>query len=425
VSHETLNLITIPLFSGAIGYLTNLSGVWMLFYPVRFAGFRLPGLAPVAELLPRKIQQIPGVMQSGVGWQGIIPSRAAKMGSIAVDKGIAKLGSPAEFYQQLEPDKIAEHIVESSRDDMRDVVDRIMEREHPRLWNDVPPRVREAVHARVQQQLPDIVHSVTDDIGTNIDQLLDVKLMVIRRFEEDPSIANRVFLDIGRKELRFMINFGFFFGFLLGIPVAFITQALPGQWWALPICGVIVGYTTNWMGLWMIFQPVEPRKIGPWKIHGLFIRRQPEVADVYARIVADDIVTLGNIGDELLTGPRADRTRAMIEASLRPALDRAVGIARSAVKVAVGATGYERLRESVATEAVDYTMTPLSDEAFNERQSAAVRKLFAERIRELPHSDFSEMLRSAMREDEWLLLLHGAVLGFGAGCLHLLIFGAG
>ena len=38
-------------------------------------------------------------------------------------------------------------------------------------------------------------------------------------------------------------------------------------------------------------------------------------------------------------------------------------------------------------------------------------------------ADFSEMLRSGMREDEWLLLLHGAVLGFGAGCLHLLIFG--
>ena len=70
-------------------------------------------------------------------------------------------------------------------------------------------------------------------------------------------------------------------------------------------------------------------------------------------------------------------------------------------------------------------MTPLSDEAFNEQQSARVRELFAERIRELPYSDFSEMLRSAMREDEWLLLLHGAVLGFGAGCLHLLIFGAG
>ena len=28
-----------------------------------------------------------------------------------------------------------------------------------------------------------------------------------------------------------------------------------------------------------------------------------------------------------------------------------------------------------------------------------------------------------MKEDEWLLFLHGAVLGFGAGLLHLAIFG--
>lgn len=49
--------------------------------------------------------------------------------------------------------------------------------------------------------------------------------------------------------------------------------------------------------------------------------------------------------------------------------------------------------------------------------------LIAKRTRELPYPDFAEMLRSAMREDEWLLYLHGAVLGLGAGLLHLAIFG--
>jgi hypothetical protein len=34
VDGETLSLITVPIFTGAIGYLTNWSGVWMLFYPV-------------------------------------------------------------------------------------------------------------------------------------------------------------------------------------------------------------------------------------------------------------------------------------------------------------------------------------------------------------------------------------------------------
>src|SRR5205085_3339803 len=106
--------LTIPLFTGAIGYVTNWSGIWMLFNPITFKGFRLPGLAAINQLLPRKVQQIPGVMHGGVGWQGIIPSRAAKMGSIAVDKGIAKLGSPADFYKQLQPDKIAEHVLPTS-----------------------------------------------------------------------------------------------------------------------------------------------------------------------------------------------------------------------------------------------------------------------------------------------------------------------
>jgi len=419
---ELIKEVSIPVFTGAIGYLTNWSGVWMLFYPVRFAGWRLPGLGSLASLLPRRIQQIPGVMQGGVGWQGIIPSRAAKMGSIAVDKGVAKLGSPAEFYRRLEPEAIAEHILDTARDDIDDVVERIMEREYPEAWGNVPARVRRAVHARVQQQLPDIVRSVTDEIGAHIDQLLDIKLMVIRRIEQQPELANRIYLEVGRKELRFIINFGFFFGALLGVPVIFLTEAAP-YWWVLPIAGVVIGYVTNWMALWLIFEPTEPHRLGPLKMHGLFLRRQPEVSEVYGEIIADDIVTLSNIGDELLRGPRADRTRQMIEGALRPAVDRAAGPARLAVRTAIGGSRYDTIRESVASEAVDYTMHPLTDPEFNRRQSAAVRTMITERMRELPYPDFTELLRSGMREDEWLLLLHGAVLGFVAGCIHLLIFG--
>src|SRR4051795_9881398 len=351
---DLVALLTVPLFTGAIGYLTNWSGVWMLFQPVRFAGWHLPGLAPLLRFLPRKIQQIPGVMHGAVGWQGIIPSRAAKMGSIAVDKGIAKLGNPAEFYRELDPEQIAEHILATARGDIRDVVERIMEREHPQLWHDVPPRVREAVHERVQEQLPDVVRTVTDEIGENVDQLLDIKLMVIKRIEENPELANRIYLEVGRKELRMMVNFGFIFGFIQGIPLAFITQAVP-HWWVLPIGGVIIGYVTNWLGLWMIFEPTEPRKVGPLRLQGLFIRRQPEVAGVYSKIIADDIVTIGNIGEELLHGRRSDRTRQMIQTTMRPAVDRAVGRARPAVRMAVGPREYDAIRTGVAEETVEYT----------------------------------------------------------------------
>jgi uncharacterized membrane protein YheB (UPF0754 family) len=299
-----------------------------------------------------------------------------------------------------------------------------MERENPELWHDLPPRLREAVHARVQEQLPEIVRSVTDEIGANIDQLLDVKLMVIRRMEEDPALCNRVFLEVAPRELRFIIRFGFFFGFLLGIPTALLTVLVfPDWWWLLPLLGTFIGWATNVVAIKMIFEPNTPTKVGPFTFHGLFMRRQPEVADVYSKIIADDVVTLGNIGEELLHGPRSDRTRHMIESTMRPAVDQAVGRARPAVRMAVGPQEYDAIRTGVAVEAVEYTMTPLADPAFNRRQSEAVRTLIAERMREMAPHDFQELLRSAMREDEWLLYLHGAILGVVGGLIHLAIFG--
>jgi uncharacterized membrane protein YheB (UPF0754 family) len=194
-------------------------------------------------------------------------------------------------------------------------------------------------------------------------------------------------------------------------------------WWLLPILGVLVGYVTNWVALWMIYEPPQPRRIGPFLVQGLFIRRQPEVADVYARIVSDEILTMRNFGHELLEGPRRDRTRTLIETAMRPAIDRATGRARAAVRVAVGADEYDRISRSFAAEPVEHIMTPLGDPEFSAGQSATMRKLIAERMRELAPEDFSEMLRTATRQDEWLLLLHGAVLGFGAGLIHLAIFG--
>lgn len=421
---DIISLLTVPLFTGAIGYVTNWSGVLMLFYPVHFKGIKVPGLSTIARFFPRKVRQVPlGFTYGGIGWQGIVPSRAAKMGSISVDKGIAKLGSPKEFYERLEPDAIAEHIVEASRDDIRQLVERTLHREYPGLWTDLPPRIREAVHARVQEQLPEVVRSVTEGIGQDIDHLMDVKLMVIRQMEERPELANRVFLEIGKRELRFIINFGFWFGLLLGIPTAVVTEVLFHEWWLLPIAGVIIGYVTNLLAILMIFEPVEPRRIGPFKVHGLFLRRQKEVAGIYSKVIAEDIVNLTNIGRELLEGRQSDRTRKLIITSLRPAIDQATGFARNAVRVAVGTERYDSIRESMATEAVGYTMTPLQDPDFNRRQSEAIEVLITERMQEMSSEDFSEMLRTVIKEDEWLLYLHGAVLGFGAGLVHLAIFG--
>lgn len=416
------DLISIPLFTGVIGYITNWSGVVMLFKPLRFHGVRSPGLKLFYPFLPRRVQVIPAITKDGrFGWQGIIPSRVDKMASIAVDKALSKVGSISDFYQQLEPDKIADHLVATAQGEIRDVVEGIMEREHPQLWRDLPPAVKEAVHARVQQQLPTIVRGITKEIGEHIDQLIDAKLMVIRHFQAHPELMNQMFQEVGKKELRFMQNFGFYFGFPMGILLTFILHAYP-FWWVLPVGGVIIGYIVNYIGIAMIFEPVFPKKIGPFTFHGLFLKRQPEVSEVFAKLIAEEVINLENIGNELLYGPRSDRTHQMLEETLRPAVDNALGMARAAVRVAIGTAEYDRISASIASEAANFA-SAFSDEEFGKQQAKKIQGFVATQMRKLPYDDFNELLRSAIKQDEWLLFVHGGVLGFGAGVLHLAIFG--
>lgn len=419
-----LELVTIPLFTGIIGYITNWTGVLMLFRPLAFHGVSLPGLRMVYPYLPKRIQVLPLLSYDGrFGWQGIVPSRADKMASIAVDKGLSKLGSVADFYRELEPDALAEHLAVTAEGQIRDIVEEILRREHPQLWYNLPAPVREMVHQRVRQQLPTILRELTEELGANIDQLLDVKQMVIRYFQARPQLLNQLFQVLGAKELRFMQNFGFYFGAPMGLVLVAILHLTDWSSLAvLPIGGVIIGWVVNWVGINLIFAPAEPKWWCPWR-QGLLIKRQPEITAGYAELVSTQVMTVANIGDELLNGPRSDRTLQMLEDTLRPAADRALGPARGAVKLVLGSREYDALQTTFTNEAMAIAPIAFADPDFNLRQGKQINNYIAKQMAALSPHDFVDMLRAAIKQDEWLLFVHGGVLGLFAGYAHILVFG--
>ena len=115
----------------------------------------------------------------------------------------------------------------------------------------------------------------------------------------------------------------------------------------------------------------------------------------------------------------------MLAAALRPAIDQAAGPVRGAVRVAVSPRRFDTIRDSVAREAVGRTLTPFQDVAFSRQQAARIQSLVALRTKELPPRDFVEMMRSAIKEDEWMLYAHGAIMGAAGGFIHLGIFNWG
>lgn len=416
-------LLLIPLITGVIGYGTNWVAIRLLFRPIDLVGVEVPGLASVAPSLPRKLRQIPGVVEGKLGWQGIVPSRSTRMGAIAAEKGISKMATEREFYEAFDPDAIAAHVVENSRAEIHDLVDDLLREEYPELWGEAPEPLRELVHARIDARLPHVAAAITEGIGENVDQFLDVNEMITEHLGGHPELLNQLFLDVGHRELRFIVNSGFLLGGFLGI-FTIPLYVYIDSWWVLPVAGVAVGYLTNWIALKIIFLPIEERRIGPFRLQGLFIKRQPEAAAEYAEIVSDEIVTIGNVAGNLMHGTQADRTRTMIRNAIRPEVDRAAGLAGPLVRLATGTEEYEALRDTLANETVSRTMAPLRDPEFNEARSGEISALLSERLRELSSEEFVGLLRPAFVEDEWMLVVLGGLLGFVAGWLQLLVVSA-
>lgn len=397
---ELWKLASIPVVAAVVGWFTNWVAIRMTFAPLEPFG-KPPYL----------------------GWQGIIPSKAGKMAATFVDTTMSRLGTVGELFEQIEPERMTARVVAWVEPRMGEYTDEVMRERDAVLWENLPALVREMIAARAARGVPRRVGAAVTEIRDRLDELLDFRAMIIDRLEGDKALLNRLFLESGAKEFRFIVDSGLWIGFLFGL-VQLAAWVLYPAGWTLPVAGGIVGWATNWIALNLIFRPLHPRKIGPFVLHGLFLRRQHEVAAVWCRIVTREILTVRNLIGALFNGPRAERVEGVVRRHLRPLVDEAVEGLRPLAQAAVGLEGYAELREKVADKAVAVSTDPFDDPFFNESRARVVERLLRERMESLPSEEFQDLLRPCFQEDEMKLIVLGGVLGLAAGFAQLvLVFG--
>ena len=388
--------LAIPISSALVGWLTNVVAIKMTFYPIHFIGIK------------------------PFGWQGIIPSKAAKMSSISVDLWTSKLINVKELFAKINPKKVAKEMLPEFDRISKEIMDEIMHEQAPEIWSRVPESVKKLAYSRISKDLPEIVTEMMTDIKDNIDEMFDIKDMVIKRLTKDKGLLNDMFLQVGDEEFKFIERSGFTFGFLFGIVQMLVWYFYP-KFWILPLFGLLVGYATNWLALKLIFNPIEPISFLGVTYQGLFIKRQNEVSKEYAYMLAHDIFTFDRIFASIITGPTKDRFVKLITDHANHAIDEAAGLSKPVITLVAGKRSYEKIKNI----AIDKTLKELPNSVkpvFPYAEKAMdLENIFRTRMQHLPPRDFVDFLRPVFQEDELKLILVGAVLGMGAGIGQLFI----
>lgn len=61
-------------------------------------------------------------------------------------------------------------------------------------------------------------------------------------------------------------------------------------WITIPAIGGLIGWSTNWLAVKMIFRPIRPRRFLFFKVQGLVGRRQQDLAKAIGRVVGNHLV---------------------------------------------------------------------------------------------------------------------------------------
>ena len=396
---ETIILLLIPIISAFVGYATNYLAVKMMFYPIEFVGIK-PFL----------------------GWQGVIPSKREQMAEIEVELVLDKLLTVEEIVARLEPAKVNEAIERRLKQVVKAIVNDILEVAAPILWASLPVQGKNLVYARVEEDIPNVVSNMLQDFQHNVSEILNIRDLVVGHLVENPELINEIFLKSGEKEFPFIERSGLYFGFLFGIPTMVVWYFYQ-LWWILPLGGLMVGYLTNWIALTIIFEPKRPIKFLGMTFQGMFLKRQKEVSRVYSDIIEKKLLSAENITKAVYYGPGSENLLELIQLHVNDAIERYVSIAQPYFALSVGSENYFKMKDLAVKRIFKDSEKYLSYLHKYANEALHVGDDLCEKMEGLTPEEFEGVLRPAYQQDEWKLIIVGALLGMGAGFMQLyLIF---
>ncbi|MDY6486663.1 hypothetical protein SKM51_05550 [Acinetobacter faecalis] len=400
--------------------------VWMalkmVFFPIHFWGFHI-GSIPI-------------------GWQGIVPRKAGRISGIITDNTLSKLGSLQEFLDAMDPKDMAHIIGQQVGHELEYLIDEVMMERNAILWENMPYAIKRRIYAQANKQLPGVLEDLVVDLTLNVELLVDMREMVVSQMENDRHLMVRMFLKVGQKEINFIWHISALIGIVFGIFQMIVWFVIPWHW-TVPFWASVWGFLTNWIAIWMVFNPLEPHyvrypqffertknrkfpwikpvipRIGAYNIQGAFMKRQDEVSDVFAKVVTEELITLKTIMSEMMYGGKKEKTRRIVKRHINEIME--TPLVRTTLQLSLGPKEYARLKTDLIDRSIEITMVPISDPEFNASRAQKIFQMFRDRIRELTPKEFQNLLRPAFQEDEWILIILGGVTGFVAGLIHLFV----
>ncbi len=379
--------LSMPFVAAFVGWSTKIVALEMLYRPLAFVG-----IGPI-------------------GWQGIVPRRAGKVGSKTIELLTQNLLKPEELLAKVD----AKEAVENLREPLTQAVDEISrelaEQIRPGLWDSLPDAARRTIQTRIHDQTPKVVEKMLDEMRADLPRFVDVQFLAVTTLVRNKEKLNKLMRGLGDNAMAFVRRSGIYFGLGIGL-VQMVAWALFQNPWIMPAFGFGVGFISDYIALNMLFRPVQPTKyLGFIPFQGLLHAQRDTITKDYARILSEDLFSPEILFDGILRGPGADKLFALVGKEVEAAIDAQTGIATPLVKLAIGTQRYNALKDNLVQMVLERLPTTLRDAQDYAMSALDLEQTIVDKMGQLTNEEYESILRPVFKDDEPTMIAVGAILG--------------
>ncbi|HLZ87446.1 MAG TPA: DUF445 family protein [Puia sp.] len=195
------------------------------------------------------------------------------------------------------------------------------------------------------------------------------------------------------------------------------------SWWfyTIPFISAFIHWLTIWMALKLLFHPRHPKKILGFTLHGVFPKRQKQIAESLGRIVGQELLSFGDIEQTITNPENVRRILPLAEEHIDNFLRVKLKEQMPMISMFIGDKTIGQLKAVFMKELEDLFPVIMKNYVANLRHDLDLERIVVEKIAAFSADRLENMLNEFLTKEFRFVEIIGAALGFLIGALQILL----
>ncbi len=195
------------------------------------------------------------------------------------------------------------------------------------------------------------------------------------------------------------------------------------SWWlyTIPFISAFIHWLTIWMALKLLFHPRQPRKILGFTLHGVFPKRQRQIAGSLAKIDGQELLSFGDIETAITKPENVQKILPLAEAHIDHFLRNKLKESMPMISMFIGDKTIGQLKTVFMEELEVLFPVILKNYTSHLREDLDLESIVTDKIANFSSGKLELMLNRILTKEFRFVEVIGAALGFFIGLLQIFL----